>query len=42
MGTITKFKVEKDPFYQDGKKIGIQAGIEQGIQKAKLKKVLKS
>ena len=42
MGTITKFKVEKDPFYQDGKKIGIkegiQAGIEQGIQKGKTQK----
>jgi hypothetical protein len=28
MGTITKFKVEKDPFYQDGVKKGIEKGIE--------------
>jgi hypothetical protein len=26
MGTITKFKVEKDPFYQDGVKKGIEKG----------------
>lgn len=26
MGTITKFKVEKDPFYKDGVKKGIQEG----------------
>lgn len=26
MGTITKFKVEKDPFYQDGVKIGRKKG----------------
>ncbi|WP_316814249.1 hypothetical protein [Pedobacter heparinus] len=33
MGTITKFKVEKDPFYQDGVKKGIEQGIEKGIEK---------
>ena len=26
MGTITKFKVEEDPFYQDGVKKGIEQG----------------
>jgi len=30
MGTITKFKVEKDPFFQDGKKIGIKEGKAKG------------
>ncbi len=30
MGTITKFKVEKDPFYQDGVKKGIETGIQKG------------
>ncbi len=30
MGTITKFKVEKDPFYMEGQEIGIRKGIEKG------------
>ncbi|WP_084241509.1 hypothetical protein [Pedobacter africanus] len=27
MGTITKFKVENDPFYQDGIKQGVKQGV---------------
>ena len=38
MGTITKFKVEKDAFYQDGKKIGIREGIQTGIREGKTQK----
>lgn len=37
MGTITKFKVEKDPFYQDGVKKGFQTGIEKGIQQGEIR-----
>lgn len=36
MGTITKFKVEKDPFYQDGVKTGIKAGEAKGRRKEAL------
>lgn len=33
MGTITTFKVENDPFYQDGIKQGVKEGVKQGVFK---------
>jgi len=32
MGTITKFKAEKDPYYIEGFEKGVQQGIQQGVQ----------
>lgn len=40
MGTITKFKVEKDPFYQDGVKTGIKTGIKAGEAKGRREEAL--
>lgn len=33
MGTITKFKAEKDPYYIEGFEKGIQQGVQQGVQR---------
>jgi predicted transposase/invertase (TIGR01784 family) len=35
MGIIEEFKKEKDPFYQDGVKIGREKGREEGIEKGR-------
>ncbi|WP_316815388.1 Rpn family recombination-promoting nuclease/putative transposase [Pedobacter nyackensis] len=32
----TFFKIERDPFYQDGIKVGMEKGIEEGMEKGKL------